>query len=145
MPDKKIELLPFAPYSTKAIEDRINEEARRGWQVAGAVPFIPILIKFSRGDGGLYHILMDDPDEKDSVCVLPGCGQGKKGSQADEYPVHNVRRPFLSDYKRVWKRTYGHSEYRQDRRLRNRFYKQLRGQFGQCPEPCLPAYRKAQP
>lgn len=74
MLDKKIELLPFAPYSTKAIEDWINEEARRGWQVVGAVPFVPILIKFSRGDGGPYHILMDDPDEKDSVCLLPGCG-----------------------------------------------------------------------
>lgn len=74
MLDKKIELLPFAPYSTKAIEDWINKEARQGWQVVGAIPFIPILIKFDRGEGGPYHILMDDPDEKDSVCLLPGCG-----------------------------------------------------------------------
>ena len=74
MPDKKIEMLPFAPYSTKAIEDWINEEARHGWQVTGTVPFIPILIKLVRGEGGPYHILMDDTDEIDSVCVLPGCG-----------------------------------------------------------------------
>ena len=74
MPDKKIEMLPFAPYSTKAIEDWINEEARQGWQVTGTVPFIPILIKLVRGEGGPYHILMDDTDEIDSVCVLPGCG-----------------------------------------------------------------------
>lgn len=86
MKDKKIELLPFAPYSTKAIEDWINEEARRGWQVAGAVPFVPILIKFSRGDGGPYHILMDAPDEKDSVCVLPGCGFVSRG-ELNEFDV----------------------------------------------------------
>lgn len=86
MLDKKIELLPFAPYSTKAIEDWINEEARRGWQVVGAVPFVPILIKFSRGDGGPYHILMDDPDEKDSVCLLPGCGFVVRG-KLNEFDV----------------------------------------------------------
>lgn len=86
MPDKKIELLPFAPYSTKAIEDWINEEARRGWQVAGAVPFVPILIKFSRGDVGSYHILMDDPDEKDCVCLLPGCGFVVRG-ELNEFDV----------------------------------------------------------
>lgn len=86
MPDKKIELLPFAPYSTKAIEDWINEEARRGWQVVGAVPFVPIIIKFGRGDGGPYHILMDDPDEKDCVCLLPGCGFVVRG-ELNEFDV----------------------------------------------------------
>ena len=86
MPDKKIELLPFAPYSTKAIEDWINEEARREWQVAGAVPFIPILVKFIRGEGGPYHILMDDPDAKDSVCLLPGCGFVVRG-ELNEFDV----------------------------------------------------------
>lgn len=86
MKDKKIELLPFAPYSTKAIEDWINEEARQGWQVAGAIPFIPILIKFSQGDGGPYHILIDDSDEKDSVCLLPGCGFMSRG-ELNEFDV----------------------------------------------------------
>ena len=74
MPDKKIELLPFSPSSTAAIEDWINDKAGQGWQVSGTVPFIPILIKFIRGEGVPYHIEIGDYDSKDSVCFLPGCG-----------------------------------------------------------------------
>ena len=85
MPDKKTALLPFAPFSTNAIEEWINEEARQGWRVVGAVPFIPIFIKFSRGEGGPYHILMDDPDERESVCLLPGCGFVVSGEPESSY------------------------------------------------------------
>ena len=49
MIDKKVDLLPFAPYSTRLIEEWINEESQQGWQVTGTIPYIPILVKFIRG------------------------------------------------------------------------------------------------
>lgn len=84
MSDEKTALLPFAPYSTGAIEDWINEEARQGWQVAGAVPFMPFLIKFSRGKGGPYHIELEGTSAEEGVVLIPGCGSVVSG-ELDEY------------------------------------------------------------
>ena len=91
MSEKRIAMLPCAPYELVDLDAWFNDMADEGWQVKGSCFPLCFLVRFEKGEGGPYRIKRRRPAGQKAVCWLPGVGWLERGEPEEEDVSEEMR------------------------------------------------------